>query len=163
VYLLSGDKQEHAGSLLDWFPDHHNYQFECSPMDKMKFIQSLQDAGHRVAMIGDGLNDAGALRQAQVGIAISDDHLHFTPASDAILKGDQMAQLPKFLAFSRYGLHLIKLSFLLSLVYNGIGLSFAIQGNLSPLIAAILMPVNSISMLLIANLGMNWKGHQLKS
>lgn len=163
VYLLSGDKQEHAGSLLDWFPDHHNYQFECSPMDKMKFIQSLQDAGQHVAMIGDGLNDAGALRQAQVGIAISDDHLHFTPASDAILKGDQMAQLPKFLAFSRYGLHLIKLSFLLSLVYNGIGLSFAIQGNLSPLIAAILMPVNSISMLLIANLGMNWKGHQLKS
>ncbi|MEY3646480.1 MAG: Cu(+) exporting ATPase [Bacteroidota bacterium] len=163
VYLLSGDKQEHAGSLLDWFPDHNNYQFECSPMDKMKFIQSLQDAGHRVAMIGDGLNDAGALRQAQVGIAISDDHLHFTPASDAILKGNQMAQLPKFLAFARYGLQLIKFSFLLSLVYNGIGLSFAIQGNLSPLIAAILMPVNSISMLLIANLGMNWKGHQLKS
>lgn len=163
VYLLSGDKQDHAGSLLDWFPDQHSYQFECSPMDKMKFIQSLQDAGHRVAMIGDGLNDAGALRQAQVGIAISDDHLHFTPASDAILKGDQMAHLPKYLAFSRYGLHLIKLSFLLSLVYNGFGLSFAIQGNLSPLIAAILMPVNSISMLLIANLGMNWKGHKLKS
>ena len=163
VYLLSGDKQEHAGSLLDWFPNPDNYRFECSPMDKMKFIQSLQDQGHRVAMIGDGLNDAGALRQAQVGIAISDDHLHFTPASDAILKGEKLAFLPTYFGFARYGLKLIKLSFLLSLIYNGFGLSYAIQGNLSPLIAAILMPVNSISMLLIANLGMNWKGRQLKS
>ena len=163
VYLLSGDKQAHAGSILDWFPDPSTYQFECSPMDKMRFIQSLQEQGHHVAMIGDGLNDAGALRQAHVGIAISDDHLHFTPASDAILKGKQLAQLPKYLAFSRFGLKLIKLSFLLSLVYNAIGLSYAVQGNLSPLIAAVLMPVNSISMLLIANLGMSWKGHALKS
>ncbi|WP_395783521.1 heavy metal translocating P-type ATPase [Aquirufa sp.] len=163
VYLLSGDKQAHAGSILDWFPDPSTYQFECSPMDKMKFIQSLQDQGKRVAMIGDGLNDAGALRQSHVGIAISDDHLHFTPASDAILKGEQLAQLPTLLAFSKFGLKLIKLSFLLSLVYNAIGLSYAVQGDLSPLIAAILMPVNSISMLLIANLGMSWKGYTLKS
>ncbi len=163
VFLLSGDKKEHAVSLLDWFPDPSTYQFDCSPMDKMRFIQSLQDKGHKVAMVGDGLNDAGALRQAQVGIAISDDHLHFTPASDAILKGSQIAQLPHYLAFARFGLKLIKFSFMLSLVYNGIGLSYAIQGNLSPLIAAILMPVNSISMLLIANLGMNWKGSRLKS
>lgn len=163
VFLLSGDKQQHAGSLLDWFPDPSSYQFKCSPMDKMRFIQSLQDKGHQVAMIGDGLNDAGALRQAQVGIAISDDHLHFTPASDAILKGSQIAQLPHYLAFARFGLRLIKFSFVLSLIYNGFGLSYAIQGNLSPLIAAILMPVNSISMLLIANLGMNWSGSKLKS
>jgi Cu+-exporting ATPase len=163
VYLLSGDKQAHAGSILDWFPDPSTYQFECSPMDKMKFIQTLQDQGKRVAMIGDGLNDAGALRQSHVGIAISDDHLHFTPASDAILKGEQLAQLPTLLAFSKFGLKLIKLSFLLSLVYNAIGLSYAVQGDLSPLIAAILMPVNSISMLLIANLGMSWKGYTLKS
>jgi Cu+-exporting ATPase len=163
VYLLSGDKQAHAGSILDWFPDPSTYQFECSPMDKMKFIQTLQDQGKRVAMIGDGLNDAGALRQSHVGIAISDDHLHFTPASDAILNGEQLAQLPTYLAFSKFGLKLIKLSFLLSLVYNAIGLSYAVQGNLSPLIAAILMPVNSISMLLIANLGMSWKGYTLKS
>ena len=163
VYLLSGDKKAHAGSILDWFPDPSTYQFECSPMDKMKFIQSLQDKGHKIMMLGDGLNDAGALRQAQVGIAISDNHLHFTPASDAILKGSQLAQLPMYLNFARYGLKLIKFSFLLSLVYNAFGLSYAVQGNLSPLIAAILMPVNSISMLLIANLGMSWKGYTLKS
>jgi len=163
VYMLSGDKKENAASLLDWFPRKEQVKFECSPMDKMEFIQHLQAEGRQVAMVGDGLNDAGALRQSNVGIAISDDHLHFTPASDVILQGNFLLYLPKFLDFSRYGLRLIKASFVLSLVYNAIGLSFAIQGNLSPLIAAILMPVNSISMLVIANLGMNIRGNSLKS
>ena len=163
VYMLSGDKKEHAASLLDWFPREEQVKFDCSPMDKMEFIKNLQAEGKQVAMVGDGLNDAGALRQSNVGIAISDHHLHFTPASDVILQGNSLKYLPTFLKFSSYGLGLIKASFLLSLVYNAIGLSFAIQGNLSPLIAAILMPVNSISMLVIANVGMNMKGKSLKS
>jgi Cu+-exporting ATPase len=163
VYLLSGDKKNHASTLLDWFPDETHYRFECSPMDKMEFIQNLQAQGKQVAMVGDGLNDAGALQQAQVGIAVSEDHLHFTPSCDAILQGKQLVHLPTFFKFAKFGLLLIKLSFILSLVYNLIGLSYAIQGNLSPLIAAILMPVNSLSMLIIANVGMNWKGNRLKS
>ena len=163
VYMLSGDKKEHAASLLDWFPYEEQVKFECSPMDKMDFIKRLQQEGKKVAMVGDGLNDAGALRQSNVGIAISDDHLHFTPASDVILQGNSLKHLPKFMEFSSYGLGLIKASFIVSLGYNAIGLSFAVQGNLSPLIAAILMPVNSISMLLIANVGMNLKGKSLKS
>jgi Cu+-exporting ATPase len=162
VYLLSGDKKEHATHLLDWFPALESCRFECSPMDKMNFIKSLQGQGKKVAMIGDGLNDAGAIKQAHIGIAVSDDHMHFTPASDAILQGSSLANLPKFLSFAQDGLKLIKLSFIISLIYNAIGLSFAIQGNLSPLIAAILMPLNSISMLLIANAGMNYHGKSLK-
>jgi Cu+-exporting ATPase len=162
IYLISGDKAFHSESLSDWFPDKSKTKFECSPLEKMTFIKELQDHGKRVAMIGDGLNDAGALQQANVGIAISDNHLHFTPASDGILKGSEIANLPQFLAFSQFGIALIKSSFVLSVLYNLVGLSFAIQGNLSPLIAAILMPVNSISMLLIATIGMNWKGKSLK-
>ncbi len=130
-------------------------------MQKMEYIQELQQQGKIVAMIGDGLNHAGALKQAHVGIAVSDDHLHFTPSSDAILKGSELAQLGTYLNYSKFGLKLIKASFLLSLVYNVFGLSYAIQGNLYPLIAAILMPVNSISMLVIANVGMNWMGQNL--
>ena len=162
VYLLSGDKKEHAAHLVDWFPKIESCRFECSPMDKMGFIKSLQNQGKKVAMIGDGLNDAGAIKQAHIGIAVSDDHLHFTPASDAILQGSSLHNLPKFIAFAQAGLRLIKFSFIISLVYNAIGLSFAIQGNLSPLIAAILMPVNSISMLLIAHAGMSYQGKSLK-
>jgi Cu+-exporting ATPase len=161
IYLISGDRKEHASHLVDWFDDQDHLKFECSPMQKMEYIQELQKKGKIVAMIGDGLNDAGALKQANVGIAVSDDHLHFTPSSDAILKGSELAQLGTYLNYSKFGLKLIKASFLLSLVYNGFGLSYAIQGNLYPLIAAILMPVNSISMLVIANVGMNWIGQKL--
>lgn len=163
VYLLSGDKKEHAAHILDWFPTPESCQFECSPMDKMNFIHSLQQQGKKVAMIGDGLNDAGAIKQAHIGIAVSDDHLHFTPASDAIIQGSSLANLPKFIHFAQVGLRLIKFSFVISLIYNAVGLSFAIQGTLSPLIAAILMPVNSFSMLLIANVGMNFYGKKLKT
>ena len=162
VYLLSGDKKEHATHLLDWFPYRESCQFECSPMDKLNFIKSLQNQGKKVAMIGDGLNDAGAIKQAHIGIAVSDDHLHFTPASDAILQGSSLPNLPKFISLAQEGMRLIKFSFAISLIYNAIGLSFAIQGNLSPLIAAILMPLNSFSMLLIANVGMNLRGKNLK-
>ncbi len=161
IHLISGDKKEHATHLLDWFDNKDRVKFECSPLEKMDYIKELQKQGKRVAMIGDGLNDAGALKQAHVGIAVSDDHLHFTPSSDAILKGSALPQLMLYLNYTKFGLQLIKASFLLSLVYNGIGLSYAIQGNLYPLIAAVLMPVNSISMLVIANVGMNWRGKKL--
>ncbi len=161
VHLISGDKKEHAAHVLDWFENQDHVKFECSPLEKMEYIQALQKQGKIVAMIGDGLNDAGALKQAAVGIAVSDDHLHFTPSSDAILKGSELPRLGEYFRYSKFGLQLIKASFLLSLVYNGFGLSYAIQGNLYPLIAAILMPINSISMLVIATWGMNWKGRQL--
>lgn len=161
VHLISGDKKEHAAHLLDWFENEDHVKFECSPLEKMEYIQALQERGKNVTMIGDGLNDAGALKQASVGIAVSDDHLHFTPSSDAILKGSELPRLGEYFRYSKFGLNLIKASFLLSLVYNGFGLSYAIQGHLFPLVAAILMPINSISMLVIATWGMHWKGWQL--
>ena len=99
-------------------------------------------------MIGDGLNDAGALKQSDAGISIAEDINTFTPASDGILDAGQFKRLAQFLTFSRLSIRIIIVSFLISFLYNIVGLFFAVQGTLSPLIAAILMPVSSLTVVL---------------
>ena len=106
-------------------------------------------------MIGDGLNDAGALKQSNVGIAVTEDTGSFSPASDAILDADKFNLLPKFINFSRISVYIIFISFAISFLYNVIGLGFAVQGFLSPIVAAILMPISSISVVLFATLSTN--------
>ncbi|MGA0555449.1 heavy metal translocating P-type ATPase [Larkinella sp. VNQ87] len=162
LYLLSGDNDASRPELQHWFTDKNRMVFDCSPQQKLDFIRSLQQEGRKVLMVGDGLNDAGALKQADVGIAVTDDTIQFAPASDGILEASALSTLPDFLAYSRFGMRLIRFSFGISLIYNCIGLSFAIAGNLSPVVAAILMPVSSATMVLIATLGMRWRGGKLQ-
>jgi Cu+-exporting ATPase len=109
----------------------------------------LQKTGNRVMMIGDGLNDAGALKQSDAGIAVADGTNSFTPASDAIIDAGQLSKLDRFIYLCKANKKIVIASFILSVVYNLIGLFFAVQGTLSPLIAAILMPSSSLSILLI--------------
>lgn len=147
--VLSGDSSREARQLKSLLGDGVNLLFERSPQEKTLYIRHLQRRGEKVMMVGDGLNDAGALGQSDVGIAIAADCGNFTPSSDAILRADQLTRLPAFIRFCATGRRIILASFALSILYNIIGLSFAVQGALSPLVAAILMPASSLSILLV--------------
>jgi Cu+-exporting ATPase len=153
--LLSGDNEGEKSNLLKFFNNDNELLFNQSPEDKLKFVQSQQHSGNKVLMIGDGLNDAGALKQSDVGIAVTEDISSFSPACDAILDASNLNLLPKFLNYSQSAIKIIYISFVISFLYNLIGLSFAIQGMLSPLIAAILMPLSSISVVLFATVSTN--------
>ncbi|MEI7662770.1 MAG: HAD-IC family P-type ATPase, partial [Bacteroidota bacterium] len=143
--LLSGDNDAELPNLLSFFPSGNHLHFNQSPMEKLEYIRRLKASGKRVLMIGDGLNDAGALRESDCGISIADDIYHFSPACDAILESAQFQNLPGFLSFSRTAMRIVFVSIALSFLYNVAGLSFAITGNLSPVVSAILMPLSSVS------------------
>jgi P-type Cu+ transporter len=152
LHLLSGDNNAERNSLSKLFSTNKNLHFNLQPADKLEYIKQLQKNHKKVVMIGDGLNDAGALIQSNAGISVSDDTNTFSPSCDAILDGSSFEKLNIFLSFAKSGKKIIGMSFIISLLYNVIGLFFAMQGNLSPVIAAILMPVSSISIILFTTL-----------
>jgi Cu+-exporting ATPase len=145
--LISGDNDSEFSRLKHFF-DANQY-FNRSPQDKLEYIDSLQKENKKVIMIGDGLNDAGALRQSNVGIAITDNVNNFSPACDVILDGTKFAHLNDLLRYCSNNKLIINISFIVSILYNFIGLYFAAQGSLQPVIAAILMPISSISIVLL--------------
>ncbi len=147
LHLLSGDQAHERRELLEFFPDAGKMRFKQSPQDKLDFIRSLQQNKAKVMMIGDGLNDSGALKQSDLGIAITDNVNNFSPGSDAILDGRSFVRLPAFLSFSKDTVKIIHFSFLISLTYNLAGLTYAVTGNLSPLVAAILMPLSTVTII----------------
>lgn len=158
--LVSGDNEEEKEKLKPFF-DANRLLFNQKPQDKLNFIRREQESGRHVLMIGDGLNDAGALRQSNVGIALSEDVQAFSPACDAILDASEFDKLIDFLGFSKTALNIVKASFVLSLVYNFIGIGWAVSGSLSPVMAAIFMPLSSLSVVLFA-VGMTYLFARLK-
>ena len=150
--VLSGDNDSESAKLKTLFPEGTDYHFNQSPEDKLRYIGKLQSAGNEVLMLGDGLNDSGALKQSDVGIVISEDVNNFSPSCDAILDSRYFSYLPEFLRFSKLSIQLIWTAFLISFLYNIVGLAFAISGNLEPVVAAILMPISSISVVIFATL-----------
>ncbi|WP_031530350.1 heavy metal translocating P-type ATPase [Dyadobacter crusticola] len=146
TYLLSGDKPTDQDFLAPVFGNKSHLLFEQKPEEKLQFIRRLQETEKKnVLMVGDGLNDAGALRQSNVGVAISDDINNFSPSCDLILEGNRLALLPAYIKLAKAGQNIIKASFGISVIYNVFGLSLAIGGQLSPVIAAILMPVSLVT------------------
>jgi Cu+-exporting ATPase len=147
--MVSGDNNRDEQYLHGLLGSRGAILFNQHPQDKLRFVEELQEGGERVLMIGDGLNDAGALRQSNAGIALAEDTNNFTPASDGILEAGQLSKLGRFIKLCKANRYIIIGSFCLSILYNLIGLYFAVQGMLSPLVAAILMPASSLSILLV--------------
>jgi Cu+-exporting ATPase len=147
--ILSGDNASEEPYLRALFGDKTEMLFNQKPQDKLNFIKQLQVQHKKVLMIGDGLNDAGALKQSEVGIAISDNTNNFSPACDAVLSGKNFKLLNELINYCRKEKVIIYASFVLSILYNFIGIFFAVQGDLMPVIAAILMPISSISIVLL--------------
>jgi Cu+-exporting ATPase len=154
--LLSGDNDAERKNLEPIFGQEATLLFNQSPTDKMEFINNLKKNGKNVLMIGDGLNDAGALMKSQVGITIADDIYSFSPACDGIIESSKFGKLYDFVRFTNVSLTVVKISFVISFLYNVIGIYFAVQGTLSPLIAAILMPISSISVVAFATFAINF-------
>jgi Cu+-exporting ATPase len=152
THLLSGDRDQDKAQLIEFFKNPERMLFNQSPQSKLEFISELQRSQKKVMMIGDGLNDAGALKQSDLGIAVSDNVNNFSPGSDAILDGRSFAKLPAFLKFSKDAVLIIYISFFISLTYNVIGLSYAVTGKLSPLVAAILMPLSTATIISFTSL-----------
>jgi Cu+-exporting ATPase len=145
IKVLSGDNEGERTTLEQLLPKGTELIFNQKPEQKLEFIKNLQEKGKNVMMVGDGLNDAGALAQSNVGISISENVNVFSPACDAILDASEFQKLNYFLKLSKNSITTIKMSFALSLLYNMVGLSFAITGNLLPLVAAIIMPLSTIT------------------
>ena len=152
LHLISGDNERRADALRMIFPSNAKLLFNQTPAAKLEKITEWQLQGKKVCMLGDGLNDAGALRKADLGIAVSDDINNFSPGCDAILDGEAFHKLPKFFDFSKDAVKVIKMSFIISLLYNVVGISFAVQGTMSPLFAAILMPISTVTIISFTSL-----------
>lgn len=162
VIVLSGDNEGERERLESMLPKGVKLHFNQKPDDKLNFIKDLQQQGKRVLMIGDGLNDAGALKQSDVGFVISENTNVFSPACDGILDASKFNKIADFLNFSQKGVKIIKWAFMLSLFYNLIGITFAVTGHLRPVVAAILMPLSSISIVIFTTIATQYIGKKLR-
>jgi Cu+-exporting ATPase len=156
--LLSGDTEKERARFEELFGSCAELRFNQSPLEKLRFIQSWQSKGRAVVMVGDGLNDAGALRQSDIGIAVVEDMSTFSPASDVILGAERVPGLGEVFRFTRRTVGVVRASFVVSALYNAVGISIAATGGLSPVVCAILMPLSSVTVVAIACGLTSWFG-----
>ncbi|WP_137403174.1 heavy metal translocating P-type ATPase [Echinicola rosea] len=160
VHVLSGDRATDGAKLQKLLGSGVLMNFNQSPTDKLEYLRHLNAKGKSTVMIGDGLNDAGALQESDVGIAVTDQATYFSPASDAIMDAEVLPKLPAFIHLARDSKKVILSSFVISLIYNVVGIGLAVQGLLSPVVCAVLMPLSSISVVVFTTVMMNFLSYK---
>lgn len=160
IHLLSGDHAHERENLQRVLGSEVKMRFKQGPEDKLTYVKRLNQKGATTLMLGDGLNDAGALKESHVGIAVTDRITNFSPASDAIMDAEVFGQIPAFLAFAKTSRKIIMASFGLSFAYNAVGITFAVQGLLSPVFCAVIMPMSSLSVILFTTLSTKYMAYK---
>lgn len=156
-YLLSGDPNLNKADYNQLFTESGAIISGASPEEKKSFITNLNSKTN-VMMLGDGINDSLAFNEASVGIAVVEETGSFFPSCDGIVKADGLSGIKEFIQFSKFGKIVLGSCFLFSFTYNVIGVYYAVTLNLSPLFAAILMPLSSISVVVLAYLMLTIRG-----
>ena len=143
-YLLTGDRAETAAAIAGEVGLTH-FLAEVRPEDKVAEIRRLQEAGHVVAMVGDGINDAPALAQADVGIAMGTGTDVAMSAADITLVRGDLRLVPEALRLSRATLRIIRQNLFWAFFYNVILVPLAAFGVINPIWAATAMALSSVT------------------
>ena len=149
VHLLSGDVPGVVAGLAGRL-GIVNWQAEVLPAEKAGFVSGLVQSGHKVLMVGDGLNDTGALAAATVSISPASALDAARVASDIVLMGRDISPVADALRIARQSTRRIKENFAIAVVYNLIAVSVAMVGLATPLLAALAMSLSSITVTLNA-------------
>lgn len=148
ITVLSGDKTAVVSAVTADLGDI-NRQAEVMPKDKADTIRQLQKQGDIVAMVGDGVNDAPALIQADIGIALASGTDVSIESADIVLSHNELEQVAQARRLATKTLRTIKQNIVLSISYNIVMVPLAMMALVSPIVAALTMPVSSL--LVIAN------------
>ena len=155
--LLTGDHEDAARSIASQL-GIKDVAADCMPEDKLKYIGACQQQGEDVCMIGDGINDAPALKKANVGIAMGKVGSDIAvDAADIALVDDEIRELPHLLALARRMMTTIKLNLTFSMTLNFIAIILAMTGLMGPVVGALVHNAGSVLVILNSALLLKWK------
>ncbi|MCC8105009.1 MAG: cation-translocating P-type ATPase [Clostridiales bacterium] len=158
--LLTGDNEEAATAIAGQLHIEEVHA-ECLPEDKLKWIGSYQEKQESVCMIGDGVNDAPALKKADIGIAMGGIGSDIAvDAADIALVDDKVEELPHLVALSKRMMTTIRLNMTFSMTLNFIAITLAITGILNPVVGALVHNAGSVFVIINSALLLNWKRNE---